>query len=93
MTAKDVAWNIGLLGMIFVNGIIVGNRLAARQSHQYDAQQPIIMRVGEELQFRAYINGCEVTYGPLDTPRNGYQAYGLICPTGVKGLSTGGRER
>jgi hypothetical protein len=27
---------------------------------------------------------CEITYGPYPTPREGWEAWGVICPEGVE---------
>jgi hypothetical protein len=44
--------------------------------------EAITVQVGDTVVFEAAItlNGCDVTYGPLDVPREGYEAWGVVCP-------------
>lgn len=41
-----------------------------------------VMQPGDTVQFNVTVNGCEVAYGPLDVPREGFSAWGLVCPDG-----------
>jgi hypothetical protein len=72
------------LPVAFFFGINTGYAIWHEEPAAEVVREPeaIIMRVGEEFQFKAYINGCEVTYGPLEVPREGYSAYGIVCPEG-----------
>ena len=30
------------------------------------------------------VPGCEITYGPVPTPRDGWEAWGVVCPKGIE---------
>jgi len=65
-----------VIGLLLVIGLLKMLAMATGAA-QYEASlDPIIVPP-------PVADTCEVTYGPLPTPREGWTAWGVLCPKGV----------